>query len=59
LFPTIYPTYIEPSATIKLKNYNDVQLVGAKAPLVTDFTCTYNPGSININGVKQSDRGGK
>ena len=59
LFPTIYPTYIEPSATIKLKNYNNVQLVGAKAPLVTDFTCTYNPGSININGVKQSDRGGK
>ena len=59
LFPTIYPTYQSPSAQIALKNYSKIQLVGSEAPSITNFTCTYNPGSININGVKQNERGGK
>ena len=59
LFPTIYPTYQSPSAQIALKNYSKIQLVGSEAPSIKNFTCTYNPGSININGVKQNERGGK
>ena len=58
LFPTVYPTYINPSATIELYNYDNIQLVGSNAPLRTNFIGKYNPGSININGVKQANRGG-
>lgn len=58
LFPTVYPTYTAPSASITLKNYNAIQEVGSKAPTVDNFTTGYNPGQISINGVKQANRGG-
>lgn len=58
LFPTITPTFVEPTATIKLKNYAQVQEVGSTAPTTSNFTVTYDAGAINLNGVKQDDRGG-
>ena len=58
LFPTVYPTYTTPSASIALKNYNAVQEVGATAPTVNNFTTGYNPGQISLNGIKQYNRGG-
>lgn len=58
LFPTIYPTYIKPTASIKLSNYASIQEVGQLAPTQDNFITTYNAGQIVINGVKQSNRGG-
>lgn len=58
LFPTVYPTFIDPSATISLTNYNSVQEIGSSAPTRRNFTTNYDPGSINLNGVKQNNRGG-
>ena len=58
LFPTVNPTFTEPSASISLKNYAATQEVGATAPTEDNFTTSYNAGAINLNGVKQSDRGG-
>lgn len=58
LFPTVYPTFVNPSTTISLTNYNAVQEIGYKAPDQTNFITTYDPGSINLNGVKQNNRGG-
>ena len=60
LFPTVYPTYIEPSATLLLKStYNAIQEVGSEAPTLESFIAAYNPGSILINGKKQNNRGGE
>lgn len=58
LFPTVYPTFVNPSATISLTNYNAVQEIGSLAPIRRNFTTNYDPGSINLNGVKQNNRGG-
>lgn len=58
LFPTVYPTYIHPSAILKLINYSNIQIVGSEAPKESNFTHTYNAGAINIGDVKQNDRGG-
>jgi hypothetical protein len=56
LFPTVYPTFVDPSATINLPNLSSDQKlvleIGSKAPDETDFITNYNPGSINLNGVK-------
>lgn len=58
LFPTVNPTFTAPSASISLKSYNTPQEVGAVAPTKENFTTSYNAGAINLNGVKQNDRGG-
>ena len=58
LFPTIYPTYVNPSATIKFKNYSNIQEVGAAAPTLDNFTVSFDKGAINLNGEKQADRAG-
>ena len=57
LFPTIYPTFVAPSATIKL-NVASVQEVGSAAPKTSDFTTSFNRGAINLGGTKQADRAG-
>lgn len=59
LFPTINPTFIEPSATIKLSNYNRLQEVGSNAPTASNFATSYNGGAILLNGVKKGDRAGE
>lgn len=58
LFPTVNPTYVAPSASIAFKNYAKLQKVGSTGPTEDNFTTGYNPGAINVNGVKQADRGG-
>lgn len=58
LFPTIYPTFSSPSASISFKNYSSIQEVGAKAPTNSDFSTSFSRGSVNLNGVKQADRAG-
>lgn len=58
LFPTVNPTFATPSASIALKNYATTQEVGSVAPTADNFTTGYNAGAINLNGVKQANRGG-
>lgn len=58
LFPTVYPTFVAPSATIKFNNYSSIQEVGVPAPGQSSFTTSFNRGAINLNGVKQNDRAG-
>lgn len=58
LFPTVVPTFTAPTATIKLNGYAATQEVGAVAPTVDNFTVGYSAGAINLNGVKQANRGG-
>lgn len=58
LFPTVTPTYVAPSASLALKNYDAIQEVGLLAPTSNNFTVGYNAGAINLNGVKQNNRGG-
>lgn len=58
LFPTVNPTYTAPSASIAFKNYSNTQEVGSAGPTVDNFTVGYNAGAINLNGVKQANRGG-
>lgn len=58
LFPTMYPTYVAPSASIAFKNYNSIQEVGATGPTSSNFTPSYNAGGIYIGNDKQNNRGG-
>lgn len=59
LFPTVYPTYVAPKATIALKTaYSATQEVGAVAPTADNFTVSYNAGEIKIADTKQADRAG-
>lgn len=58
LFPTIQPTYVAPSATLKLNNYAAIKIVGSNAPKAANFTKNFSRGSININGTKKQDRSG-
>lgn len=58
LFPTVNPTYVAPSASISFNSYSTLQKVGSAGPTEDNFTTGYNPGAINVNGVKQANRGG-
>lgn len=58
LYPTVYPTFVAPSATIAFNGYTKTQEVGAAGPAVGNFTTSFNAGSINLNGKKQADRAG-
>lgn len=64
LFPTIYPTYVNPSASLRLTSTSatptiqEVGTTGNSAPTISSFTTGYNPGAINILSTKQANRGG-
>lgn len=64
LFPTIYPTYVNPSASLKLTSTSttptiqEVGTTGSSVPTISSFTTGYNPGAINILSTKQANRGG-
>lgn len=58
LFPTVNPTFTAPSASIAWKNFAATQEVGSAGPASANFTTGYNAGAINLNGVKQANRGG-
>jgi len=56
LEPTINPTFVAPSASLTY-SLNTYYEVGATIPAKT-ATVVYDPGAINLNGVKQNNRGG-
>lgn len=56
LEPTLYPTYVSPSASITY-SANNYYAVGSTIPAKT-ATVTFNPGAINLNGTKQNNRAG-
>lgn len=56
LEPTLYPTYVSPSASITY-SANNYYAVGSTIPAKT-ATVTFNPGTINLNGTKQNNRAG-
>lgn len=64
LFPTIYPTYQAPSASLRLTSTSttptiqEVGTTGSSVPTISSFTTGYNPGAINILSKKQANRGG-
>lgn len=58
IFPTVYPTFTAPSATIALKSYSATQEIGAAAPTAANFTTGFDAGAITLAGVKQNDRAG-
>ena len=58
LFPTVVPTYTEPSVTFSTSGYALTQEVGATGPTINNFSHTFKPGSITLNGVKQANRAG-
>lgn len=58
LFPTVNPTYVAPTASLAFKSYATLQKVGSTGPTEDNFTTGYNAGAINVNGVKQANRGG-
>lgn len=58
LFPTVNPTFTAPSASLAWKDYAATQEVGSAGPTTANFTTGYNAGAINLNGVKQANRGG-
>ena len=58
LFPTVNPTFTAPTASIAWKNYATTQEIGSDGPTTANFTTGYNAGAINLNGVKQANRGG-
>lgn len=58
LFPTVYPTFTAPSASIAFSSYSSTQEVGVAGPTSSNFTTSFNAGAITLNGVKQNDRAG-
>jgi hypothetical protein len=55
LFPTINPTYTNPSITF-IENVSNLQEIDDDVAVT--FTCSYDAGDILINGTPQNDRGG-
>lgn len=58
IFPTVNPTFTNPSANISLKTYSNTQEVGAVAPSTANFNVSFNAGSIMLAGTKQNNRAG-
>lgn len=64
IFPTVNPTFENPTASLMLKNTSialmtqEVGTTGASVPVAASFNTVYNPGAIKIAGVKKQNRGG-
>lgn len=59
LFPSIYPTFIKPSASIALVNYNNIVEIGSSAPTKENFVTELNRGGIYFDNVFQDYRSGE
>lgn len=60
LFPTVQPTAVEPSVSLSLKaGQANIREIGSAAPIASNFTATWNPGSIKIGSSVQSNRAGE
>lgn len=61
IFPTVNPTFENPTAFLSLNRISIIQEVGttgASVPVAASFNTVYNPGAIKIAGVKKQNRGG-
>lgn len=58
LFPTINPTFVEPSVTLTF-NGKTIKEYGTDAPTKDNFSVKYNYGAITLNGNKQDNRSGE
>lgn len=63
IFPTVNPTFVNPTASLSLKSTSipiiqEVGTTGASVPVAASFTTGYNPGAIKIAGVIKQNRGG-
>lgn len=64
IFPTVNPTFEDPTASLSLKNTSTTPIIqevgttGASVPVAASFNREYNPGAIKIAGVKKQNRGG-
>lgn len=64
IFPTIYPTFEQPTASLSLKSTSttptvqEVGTTGASVPVAASFNTGYNPGAIKIAGVKKQNNAG-
>ena len=54
IFPTVNPTFTAPSASISLKNYQNIQEIGANAPTTANFNVSFNAGAITLAGNNYS-----
>lgn len=57
LFPTIQPTIVAPSINLSLKT-STVREMFTNTPVLSEFTLTWNPGSIKIGSKSQGTRAG-
>lgn len=64
IFPTINPTFENPTASLSLKSTSDTPIIqevgttGYSVPVGASFNTVYNPGGVKIAGVKKQNRGG-
>lgn len=61
IFPTVNPTFENPTAFLSLRSISTIQEVGttgASVPVGASFNTIYDPGAIKIAGVKKQNRGG-
>lgn len=59
IFPTVQPTKTDPTVTLALKStYKNIQEVGATGPVLSNFTLTYNQGTIKIGNTTTGVRAG-
>ena len=60
LFPTIQPTAVAPKVTLSLKSgQNSVREIGSNSPVVSNFTTSWDAGSIKIGNSVQATRAGE
>lgn len=64
IFPTVYPTFENPTASLMLWNTSitptiqEVGTTGASVPVAASFMTLYDPGAIKIGGIRRQNRGG-
>ena len=58
IFPTVNPTFVDPTVTISLKGYLNTQEVGANAPTAANFNTEFNQGQILVAEKEQAKRAG-
>lgn len=64
IFPTVEPTFVAPSCTLRLTNTSttptvqEVGTTGSTVPTAASFTKSFSKGEIQIAGTKKQDRSG-
>lgn len=58
LYPTIYPTFVAPTATLVPTGTYTLEVGSTFPKNKSDFSVSFNKGAINLNGSKQNNRAG-